>query len=60
MSAPYWNGRDLLVDGMTVATLEPAPKSALRLYIGGRSAGITVRPDKRWPDMWRVHRPHGS
>ena len=26
----------------------------LRLYIGKRFTGITVVPDDRWPDMWRV------
>lgn len=26
-----------------------------RLRIGGRLTGIVVRPDDRWPGMWRIH-----
>jgi hypothetical protein len=29
----------------------PSPK---RLYIGERFTGIEIRPDERWPGMWRV------
>jgi hypothetical protein len=28
----------------------------LQLYLGRKSTGIAVRPDPRWPGMWRVHR----
>jgi hypothetical protein len=26
----------------------------MRLYIGRMFTGVTVEPDSRWPDMWRV------
>jgi hypothetical protein len=29
------------------------------LYIGNRSTGVTLRPDSRWPQMWRVHSRDG-
>lgn len=29
--------------------------AGLRLYIGGRLTGVTVEPDGRYPDMWRIH-----
>jgi hypothetical protein len=38
VSIPYWNGRNLLVDGMTIATLIPANLAGL--------------PD-RWSVKWR-------
>jgi hypothetical protein len=31
-----------------------AVSELLRLSIGKRFTGITVVPDDRWPDMWRV------
>jgi hypothetical protein len=31
----------------------------LHLHIGSRRTGIAVRPDVRWPGMWRVHAPDG-
>jgi hypothetical protein len=29
-------------------------RAELRLYIGKAFTGVTVVPDDRWPDMWRV------
>ena len=26
----------------------------LKLYIGKAFTGVTVEPDDRWPDMWRI------
>jgi len=26
-----------------------------RLFIGAQFTGLTVRPDERWPKMWRIH-----
>jgi hypothetical protein len=33
--------------------------SELRLRIGSRSTGVTVRTDSRYPTMWRVHSADG-
>jgi hypothetical protein len=30
----------------------------LELFVGSRFTGISVRPDAKWPNMWRVH--HGK
>lgn len=26
-----------------------------RLYTGNKFTGVSVRPDPKWPGMWRVH-----
>lgn len=31
----------------------------IHLDISGRFTGFAVRPDTRWPGMWRVHAPDG-
>jgi hypothetical protein len=31
-----------------------------RLYVGTRSSGYSIVPDKRYPQMWRVRHPNGS
>jgi len=31
-----------------------------RLYVGNKFTGIVVRPDDKWPSMWRVHWPDRS
>jgi hypothetical protein len=28
----------------------------MKLYIGKKFTGVTIRPDSEWPNMWRVHR----
>ena len=28
---------------------------SLDLHIGRKKTGISIRPDSRWPQMWRVH-----
>lgn len=30
-----------------------------RLRIGTRLSGFFVRPDSKWPGMWRIHAPNG-
>jgi hypothetical protein len=37
----------------------PQAGSELRLNVGGRSTGIAVVPDNKWPAMWRVRTPDG-
>jgi hypothetical protein len=32
----------------------------MRLYIGKRFSGVSVRPDATWPGMWRVHTADGQ
>jgi len=31
-----------------------------KLYDGTVNTGLTVRPDSKWPGMWRVHYPDGE
>jgi hypothetical protein len=32
-------------------------KAELKLYAGGKFTGIAVRPDLKYPSMWRIHAP---
>jgi hypothetical protein len=32
---------------------------ALGLHIGNSATGVALRPDARWPGMWRVHARDG-
>ena len=36
----------------------PDRLSTIRLYIAGKSTGVTIRTAPAWPTMWRVH--HGD
>lgn len=44
---------------------EPPPLAIFRspelrwLYDGSRKTGLSVRPDLKWPGMWRIHYPDG-
>ena len=28
----------------------------MKLYIGNKSTGLEIRPDARYPTMWRIHK----